>query len=149
MKTLGIQVLPTYEGLWFPEYAHEGDSGFDLRSVDDAVLIMPGETRMIPTGLKFVIPEGYEVQVRPRSGLAAKEGLTVLNTPGTIDRGYTGEVKVLLHNTGKEPHVVARGDRIAQAVMAPVERATLYLVDEDGLEVTERGDGGFGSTGTA
>lgn len=148
MKTLGICVLGSYEGLPYPQYAHKGDSGFDLRSTPKQIVIMPGETQIIPTGLVFNIPEGYEVQVRPRSGLAAKEGLTVLNAPGTIDQGYTGEVKVLLHNTSRAPFTVKRGDRIAQAVMAPVEQAMIYFTDENGVEVTDRGANGFGSTGT-
>jgi len=122
----------------------------DLRAAvpaDRKVILLPGRRALIPTGLIFEIPEGYEVQIRPRSGLALKHGVTCLNTPGTIDSDYRGEVKVLLVNLGEEDFAVERGMRIAQAVMAPVTRA---LVEERPLAgATSRGAGGFGSTGTS
>lgn len=148
IKELSIELLPHYQELPLPKYAKEGDSGFDLRAANvHPTLLMPGERGTIPTGLKFGIPEGFEVQVRSRSGLASKEGLTVLNSPGTVDCGYRGEVSVVLYNAGDKPFVVTRGDRIAQAVMAPVAQAIIYFVQLD--NVTERGEDGFGSTGLA
>jgi dUTP pyrophosphatase len=120
----------------------------DLRAAVDSsapITLAPGERAMIPTGLTIALPSGYEAQVRPRSGLAAKHGVTCLNTPGTIDADYRGEVKVILINLGQEPFVVRRGERIAQMIVAPVTRAELNVVAE--LDGTERGSGGFGSTG--
>jgi dUTP pyrophosphatase len=113
--------------------------------VPDDLVLAPGARALVPTGLAFAIPEGFEVQVRPRSGLAIRHGLTVLNTPGTIDSDYRGEVKVILVNLGSEPVTVRRGDRIAQAVVAPVVQAVVMEVEN--LDETGRGSGGFGSTG--
>lgn len=128
-----------------PIQAHDYDAGFDLCATGAAITIEPFGRAAVPTGLAFEIPRGYEMQVRPRSGLALKKGLTVLNSPGTIDAGYRGEVKVILHNTSKEPVTIAQGDRIAQAVVARVESVTWTEVAE--LSDSSRGSGGFGSTG--
>lgn len=127
-----------------PSYAHPGDAGMDLCSVEELV-IPRGERRLVRTGLAMRLPPGYEAQVRPRSGLALKKGVTVLNSPGTIDEGYRGEIGVILVNLGNEPFGVCKGDRIAQMVVAPCARAEIALVSE--LDSTERGAGGFGSTG--
>lgn len=127
-----------------PSYAHPGDAGMDLCSVEELV-IPRGERRLVRTGLAMRLPPGYEAQVRPRSGLALKKGVTVLNSPGTIDEGYRGEIGVILVNLGDEPFGVCKGDRIAQMVVAPCARAEIALVSE--LDSTERGTGGFGSTG--
>ena len=127
-----------------PSYARPGDAGMDLKSAEDAV-VEPGARLLVHTGLAMALPEGYEAQVRPRSGLALKHGITVLNTPGTIDEGYRGEVGVILFNTGDTAFKIAKGDRIAQMVIAPVTRAR--IVETDDLGSTERGAGGFGSTG--
>lgn len=129
-----------------PEYQSERAAGMDLRAaVKEPVTIVPGHRALIPTGLVMAIPAGYEGQVRPRSGLALKHGVTVLNSPGTIDSDYRGEVKVLLVNHGEEPFVVKRGERIAQLVIASVVQVPLHVVAE--LDETERGEGGYGSTG--
>lgn len=129
-----------------PAYATSGSSGMDLAAdVTDDLVIPPGGRAMVPTGLAFAIPTDFEVQVRPRSGLAAKAGVTVLNAPGTIDADYRGEVRVILVNLGDAPFTIRRGDRIAQAVVAPVTRVT--VVEADALDDTSRGAGGFGSTG--
>lgn len=129
-----------------PFYATEGAAGADVRAhMAQPVEIFPGKTAMLPTGLFFEIPEGYEIQVRPRSGLAAKNQITVLNTPGTIDSDYRGELKVLLINHGEKVFVVEPGMRIAQIVVAPVVRASFVL--QESLAETERGVGGFGHTG--
>lgn len=131
-----------------PSYATKGAAGMDLRAQlaehKDTAVIRPGQRALIPTGLSLEIPEGYEVQIRPRSGLALKSGITVLNTPGTIDADYRGEIGVILLNTSDTPFTVNTGDRIAQAVMAPVVQMELV---EDELSDTERGEGGFGSSG--
>ena len=127
-----------------PSYAHPGYAGMDLCSVEELV-IPRGERRLVRTGLAMRLPPGYEAQVRPRSGLALKKGVTVLNSPGTIDEGYRGEIGVILVNLGDEPFGVCKGDRIAQMVVAPCARAEIALVSE--LDSTERGAGGFGSTG--
>lgn len=127
-----------------PSYAHPGDAGMDLRSVDDAV-IPPGGRALVHTGLVVNLPPAYEAQVRPRSGLALKSGVTVLNTPGTIDAGYRGEIGVILANFGAEPFAVRKGDRVAQMVVAPVTFAE--IVETDSIDETDRGAGGFGSTG--
>ena len=127
-----------------PSYAHPGDAGMDLRSVDDAV-IPAGGRALVHTGLVVNLPPGYEAQVRPRSGLALKSGVTVLNTPGTIDAGYRGEIGVILANFCEEPFSVHKGDRIAQMVIAPVTFAE--IVETDSIDETDRGAGGFGSTG--
>ncbi|HEX4695894.1 dUTP diphosphatase [Sphingomonas sp.] len=139
-----IKRLPNGGGLPFPAYATDGAAGMDVVAAE-SLRLAPGARHAVATGFAIAIPEGYEVQVRPRSGLALKNGITCLNTPGTIDQDYRGEVKVILANLGTEPFEIARGDRIAQLVPAPVQRATLHEVDE--LGDTERGDGGFGSTG--
>ncbi len=136
------------KGAVIPEYKTSGAAGADLCALLDAPLTIPaGSYAMVPTGLFFEIPEGYEVQVRPRSGLAAKNGVTVLNTPGTIDSDYRGEIKIILINLGTSDFTVNSGDRIAQMVVAPVTQATFSLTDS--LSETERGTGGFGSTGLA
>ncbi|QNL96973.1 dUTP diphosphatase [Treponema sp. Marseille-Q4132] len=133
-------------GALLPEYKTEGAAGADISAfLPSPVTIESGAFALIPTGLCFAIPEGFEAQVRPRSGLAAKSGVTVLNAPGTIDSDYRGEVKVVLVNFGKEPFVVQNGDRIAQIVIAPVTQAN--FIKEDFLDETVRGEGGFGSTG--
>ena len=134
------------EGAAVPEYKSSGAAGADLRAFIPAPLeIAPGARTAVPTGLRIELPEGYEAQVRPRSGLALEKGVTCLNSPGTVDSDYRGEVKVILANLGREPVVVSPGDRIAQLVVAPVSRAR--FVPAEGLGGTERGSGGFGSTG--
>jgi dUTP pyrophosphatase len=140
--------LPHFEGLALPAYETADAAGMDLRAAvgeDAPVTLKPGERAMIPTGLTIALPAGHEAQVRPRSGLAAKHGVTCLNTPGTIDADYRGEVKVILINLGQEAFVIKRGERIAQMVIAPVTRAELNVVAT--LDETLRGSGGFGSTG--
>jgi len=127
-----------------PAYAHPSDAGMDLRSVDD-LTIEPGRRALVHTGLVVLLPPMYEAQVRPRSGLALKNGVTVLNTPGTIDSGYRGEVGVILANFGDVPFVVKKGDKIAQMVIAPVTQSE--IVETDVVDETDRGAGGFGSTG--
>ncbi|NTS65796.1 dUTP diphosphatase [Sphingomonas sp. HHU CXW] len=141
-----IAVLRLVHGadLPLPDYATAGAAGMDVIAAEN-VTLAPGARAAIATGFALAIPNGYEVQVRPRSGLALKHGVTCLNTPGTIDSDYRGEVKVILANLGQEPFVVGRGDRIAQLVPAPVLRAD--LVEVDSLDATTRGAGGFGSTG--
>lgn len=134
-----------------PWYQKKGDSGFDLMAdipEGQEIVVNPLERELVPTGLRFQIPLGYEIQVRSRSGLALKHGITVLNSPGTIDSGYTGEIKVIIYNTGKEPFIIKNGDRIAQAVLAPVQYSeTTKFVKVNKLDHTDRGEGGFGSTG--
>ncbi len=131
-----------------PKYETKLASGFDIRAqVETTLTVAPGASVMVPTGLSFEIPVGYEIQVRPRSGLAAKKSVTVLNTPGTIDADYRGEVKVILINLGAEPFVIQDQDRIAQCVLCPVLQADMELVEE--LSDTQRGAGGFGSTGVS
>lgn len=139
-----VKRLPEFEGLELPAYATEGAAGMDVLSAED-VLLAPGARHAVATGLAVAIPQGYEIQVRPRSGLALKHGVTVPNTPGTIDSDYRGELKVILINHGKVAFEIRRGDRIAQLVLAPVVRASWLKVDE--LDETARGEGGFGSTG--
>lgn len=134
------------EGAAIPEYKTAGAAGADICAlVGSPVELKPGDKALIGTGLFFAIPDGYEIQVRPRSGLAAKNGVTVLNTPGTIDSDYRGELKVILVNLGKENFTVNKGDRIAQIVVAPVTRGLFETAES--LDETERGSGGFGSTG--
>ena len=150
MSAVTIRVTPLshFEGLALPAYETADAAGMDLRAaVTDAepVALAPGARAMIPTGLTIALPPGYEAQVRPRSGLAAKHGITCLNSPGTIDADYRGEVKVILINLGQDAFVIKRGERIAQMVIAPVTRAELKIVAE--LDETKRGTGGFGSTG--
>lgn len=139
-----LKRLPHGEGLDLPAYATPGAAGMDVVSAED-VTIAPGARHPVATGFALAIPPGYEIQVRPRSGLALKHGITVPNTPGTIDSDYRGELKVLLINHGTEPFAIARGDRVAQLVLAPVVRAAWREVEQ--LDATERGEGGFGSTG--
>ena len=129
-----------------PKYETSGSSGMDLgANIDGNLIIEPGKTVIIPTGLALSIPKGYEAQIRPRSGLAAKNKISVLNTPGTIDADYRGEIKVILINLGSERFKIEKGQRIAQMVICPIVKAQLEEVDD--LNETERGDGGFGSTG--
>ena len=148
--TLGLVRLPHAAGLDLPAYASAGAAGLDLRAAvadDRPLLILPGRRALVPTGLILEIPEGYEGQIRPRSGLALKHGITCLNTPGTIDWDYRGEVKVLLVNLGDEDFIVTRGMRVAQLVIAPVTRVDVE--ERHSAGETGRGSGGFGSTGTA
>jgi len=144
MITIELQRLPHGEGLPAPAYATDGAAGLDVVAAED-VTLAPGQRHAVATGFAIAIPEGYEVQVRPRSGLALKHGVTCLNTPGTIDHDYRGEVKVILANLGSDPFDVRRGERIAQLVPAPVLKAN--FVEVDVLGETARGAGGFGSTG--
>ena len=141
---IALQRLPHGEGLPMPAYATEGAAGMDVVSAEDLDLA-PGARHAVATGFAMAIPFGFEVQVRPRSGLALKHGITCLNTPGTIDSDYRGEVKVILANLGDAPVPIRRGERIAQLIPAPVQHARFALVDS--LDETERGSGGFGSTG--
>lgn len=135
-------------GLSLPTYATEQSAGMDLSAaLDEAFILEPGDRSLIPTGLSIALPAGYEAQVRPRSGLALKHGVTVLNSPGTIDADYRGEIKVLLANLGQEPFTIERGMRIAQMVVARHANVSWAVAEE--LEETQRGAGGFGSTGTA
>jgi dUTP pyrophosphatase len=148
LSTLRIQRLPHAEGLALPSYETAGSAGMDLRAAlaeDAALTLEPGARALIPTGLKMALEPGWEAQVRPRSGLALKHGITCLNTPGTIDSDYRGEVGVILVNLGQEPFVIRRGERIAQMVIAPVVQVSVSEVDT--LDETTRGAGGFGSTG--
>jgi len=143
-----VRPLPHFDGLQLPSYETAGSAGMDVRAAvpeGEPVVLAPGARAMVPTGLSVAIPEGYEIQVRPRSGLAAKHGLTCLNTPGTIDSDYRGEIKVILINLGAEAFTIQRGERIAQLVFAPVTRLGWQEVSE--LGETARGAGGFGSTG--
>jgi len=127
-----------------PDYATPASAGVDLRAVEKCVL-QPGERALVPTGMRIALPVGYEAQVRPRSGLALKHGITLPNSPGTIDADYRGEIQVIMQNLGSAPFVIEPGDRIAQMVVAPVSHVS--WVEADALEETERGSGGFGSTG--
>ncbi len=146
MLKVRIKRLPHAEGIELPSYATDHSAGLDLRAaVDSHIVLKPLERSLVPTGFIFEIPEGYEGQVRPRSGLAVKRGITVLNSPGTIDADYRGEVKVILINLGQEDVVIERGERIAQLIIAPVSRVDLVEVEE--VSATQRGEGGFGSTG--
>jgi dUTP pyrophosphatase len=149
MSGAEIQVtrLPHAEGLPLPSYATSGAAGMDLlAAVREPVVIPPGGRALVPTGLCIALPAGHELQVRPRSGLALKNGIVLPNSPGTIDEDYRGEVQVIVLNAGAEPFTVERGMRIAQAVLAPVTRASWREVAA--LPGTSRGEGGFGSTGT-
>ena len=140
-----VKRLAHFGDLALPEYRTEGASGMDVLAAEE-VTLAPGARHAVATGLAVAIPHGYELQVRPRSGLALSHGITVPNTPGTVDCDYRGELKVILINHGAAPFAVRRGDRIAQLVLAPVVRASWLKVDE--LDATLRGEGGFGSTGT-
>jgi dUTP pyrophosphatase len=145
---VAIRQLPHAEGLPLPAYQSADAAGIDLLAAvpeNSPLTLPPAKHAMIPTGLTIALPPGYEAQVRPRSGLAAKHGVTVLNSPGTIDADYRGEISVLLINHGTEPFTVRRGERIAQMVIAPVSRAELVV--SSSLSTTDRGSGGFGSTG--
>lgn len=144
MIDIDIKRLSNGDGLPLPAYATEHAAGLDIVAAEDLTLA-PGARHAVATGFAIAIPHGYEVQVRPRSGLALKHGITCLNTPGTIDSDYRGEVKVILANLGAEPFEIRRGERIAQLVPAPVQRAAFREVDD--LGSTDRGSGGFGSTG--
>jgi dUTP pyrophosphatase len=146
--TVRILRLPHGQGLPLPSYHSKHAAGLDIVAAvpnDAPVTLAPGARALVPTGFVLELPEGYEAQVRPRSGLALKHGVTLLNSPGTIDSDYRGEVMVLLINHGGDPFIVFRGDRIAQLVIAPVTSAEVVLVEA--LAATERGSGGFGSTG--
>lgn len=144
---LGIERLPHGTGLPLPARATAGSAGLDLcAAVEGELWLAPGARRRVPTGFKFALPVGFEGQVRPRSGLASRDGITVANAPGTLDGDYRGELQVILVNLSERPFLVRRGDRIAQLVVAPV--AKVDLVEMDTLDVTPRGSGGFGSTGT-
>ena len=145
---LPVRILPHGEGLALPAYQTADSAGLDLVAAVEAEMVLnPGERALLPTGLAIALPSGYEAQIRPRSGLAFKHGMTVLNSPGTVDADYRGEVKVLMINLGQEPFAVKRGERIAQMVVAPVTRIAWQPVAD--LDETGRGAGGFGSTGTA
>lgn len=147
--SVAVRPLPHFEGLELPAYETTGSAGLDVRAAvaeDSPVTLEPGARALIETGLSVAIPDGFEIQVRPRSGLAARHGLTCLNTPGTIDSDYRGEIKVILINLGSEAFTIARGERIAQLVLAPVTHLAWSKVDE--LPSTDRGESGFGSTGT-
>ena len=145
-EPVGVKIrrLPHGEGLALPAYATAGAAGMDVLAAEE-VTLAPGARHPVATGLALAIPPGYEIQVRPRSGLALKHGITVPNTPGTIDSDYRGELKVILINHGAENFVIARGDRVAQLVLAPVVQAVWDEVGD--LDETGRGSGGFGSTG--
>ncbi|MBW8303574.1 MAG: dUTP diphosphatase [Brevundimonas sp.] len=148
MTTVQIERLPHAEGLPLPAYETSGSAGMDLRAAVEEnlpVILAPGARTLVPTGLKIALEPGYEAQVRPRSGLALKHGVTCLNSPGTIDSDYRGEVGVILINHGQEPFVIRRGERIAQMVIARHEQAA--MVEVGTLDETARGAGGFGSTG--
>jgi len=143
---LPVTVLPHGEGLDLPAYATPGSAGCDLRAaIGEPLTLTPGARALVPTGIAVAIPEGHEGQVRMRSGLAIRHGLTLLNGPGTIDADYRGEIRVILANLGSEPVTLTRGERIAQLVIAPVIRARLERAES--LTETKRHDGGFGSTG--
>lgn len=146
METIKIKTLDHYYDLPLPTYATSSSAGMDLlAAIDHSVVIKAGTIEIIPTGIAIALKKGFEAQIRPRSGLAAKHGITVLNSPGTIDADYRGEIKAILINHGKEDFVVERGMRIAQMIIAKHECALWQPADS--LEETERGDGGFGSTG--
>ena len=145
---VGFQWMPHGQGLPLPARQTQGSAGYDLVAAlppDAPIVLVPGHRALVPCGFAMALPHGYEGQVRPRSGLAVKHGITVLNAPGTIDADYRGEVMVPLINLGQEDFTVRRGDRIAQLVVAPV--SVVEFTEEDGLDATERGGNGFGSTG--
>ncbi len=144
--SIDLAVEPHGAGLPLPQYETDLAAGMDLRAaLQEPVTLLPGERTLVPTGLRMALPPGYEAQVRPRSGLALRHGVTLVNAPGTIDADYRGEIKVLMINHGKEPFTLRRGERVAQLVIAPVIRAKWRAVDR--LEDTARGAGGFGHTG--
>ena len=143
---LKIKLLPHHKGLPLPAYQSTGAAGMDLAAaIEQDIILAPGQRELIPTGIAIELPSGYEAQVRPRSGLAIKNGVTVLNTPGTIDSDYRGEIKVILINHAQESFTISRGMRIAQMVIAPVTQAEI-IISED-LSSSERGEGGFGHSG--
>jgi dUTP pyrophosphatase len=143
---VAVTVLRNGEGVALPRYASAGAAGMDLvAALDEPLTLQPGARAAVPTGIALALPEGYEAQVRPRSGLALKHGLTVLNSPGTIDADYRGEIQVILANLGTAPVTLARGERVAQLVLAPVSRIVWTPVEE--LPASGRGGRGFGSTG--
>jgi dUTP pyrophosphatase len=145
-RVISVRLLREGAGDLLPEYQTEGAAGMDLRADIDGEIVLPPMGRaLVPTGISVAIPAGVEAQVRPRSGLAARHGVTCLNSPGTVDSDYRGEIRVILVNLGSEPFHVRRGDRIAQLVFSPVLRASLRIVDD--LDSTGRGEGGFGHTG--
>ena len=148
METIHLPITrePGTEDLPLPKYQSAHASGMDLHAaVDEPLTLAPGAISLIPTGLRIAVPPGFEAQIRPRSGLALKHGITVMNTPGTIDADYRGEVKIILGNLSSTPFVINRGERICQMVLCPVVQAKLEVVAE--LDTTTRGDGGFGHTG--
>lgn len=148
METIAILVrrLPEAADLPVPKYMTAGSAGMDLHAaVKNVITLLPGEYQAIPTGICLALPNGCEAQIRPRSGLALKHGITLLNTPGTIDADYRGEIQILMINFGKEPFIIQRGDRIAQMIIAKVYRGSIEIVET--LDQTERNDGGFGHTG--
>lgn len=148
MDTVSVKIsrLENNEDIPLPSYESEGSSGLDLRaSVKEPVLLKPGEIKLIPTGIALSIPQGYEAQIRPRSGLALHHGIGMVNSPGTIDSDYRGEIAIILINWGTKPFTILRGDRIAQMVISEVQRADFIVVDD--LDKTPRGNGGFGHTG--
>lgn len=143
-----VTPLPHFEGLSLPSYETQGSAGLDLRAAIEAqnpLILQPMQRALVPTGLKMAVPQGYEIQIRPRSGLALKFGVTCLNSPGTVDSDYRGEIGVILINLGSEPFTIQRGDRIAQMIVAQHARIEWQVVED--LEATQRGAGGFGSTG--
>ena len=147
MVSVAVKRLPHNADLPLPAYESAAAAGMDLpAAVEQELTLAPGERALVPTGFAIALPDGYEAQVRPRSGLAARNGITVLNTPGTVDADYRGEVKVILANLGNEDFTIERGMRIAQMVIAPVVQAVWQ--EADSLPETARGEGGFGSTGT-
>lgn len=147
--SVGVKKLEHYDNDWsLPVYQTSSAAGADIRACigrNETLKLMPGERKLIPTGLCFEIPHGFEVQIRPRSGLSFKTGVMVINSPGTIDADYRGEIKIILGNLSQEPYEIQHGDRIAQMVFAPVLQASFFSLDN--LSSTERGTGGFGSTG--
>lgn len=150
MSTVKIAIhrLPHGQDLPLPSYETEQSAGMDIRAaVNGEIIVEPGERALVPTGFKMALPQGYEAQIRPRSGLALKKGITLPNSPGTIDADYRGEVGIILLNAGSERFVIGRGDRIAQMVIAPVTQA--HWMEAEELDETVRGEGGFGSTGVA
>ncbi len=143
---ISVKTLPHFEGLELPKYQTEGSAGLDLSAAcREDIVIGCGERKLVPTGICIALPLDYEAQIRPRSGLALKNGITLPNSPGTIDSDYRGEIQVILLNLGQEPFTVKRGTRIAQMVIAPVVKASLQIVDN--LDNTVRASGGFGHTG--
>ncbi len=150
MSQVSIEItrLPHGSDIPLPSYETSGSAGMDIRAaVEDTIIVAPGKRTLVPTGFKMALPIGFEAQIRPRSGLALKKGITLPNTPGTIDADYRGEVGIILMNLGEEPFVIERGDRIAQMVIAPVTMAV--WTETHSLNETIRGEGGFGSTGIA